>query len=510
MFDYLIRGARIVDGSGAPWFYGDVAVSGGVIAAVGPIRGNARNEIDAGGLVLSPGFIDSHSHSDHPLLVNPLAESKVRQGVTTEVIGQCGASAAPRTADEPSEDGESYLSFGQYLDRLRDKGVSLNVVPLLGHGNVRASVMGYDNRPPSEEELAAMCALTDESLKAGARGLTTGLIYPPGSYATHDEILALARVVQRYGGVYATHMRDEDGGLLESVQESIDVGRQTGIPVQISHHKVCGEANWGLVRESLALIDSARAEGIDVTMDQYPYIATSTGLKVIIPQWAHAGGREAMRARLKDQEEGAKIRSEIAVREKRWDWLLISSCSKEENKIYEGKTAAEIGAMMGKSPLEACLSLLDDEDYDVGMVRFAMCEEDVELVMSHPAVMIGSDAGARATYGELSRGKPHPRAYGTFPRVFEKYVREQRLLTLEQAVYKMTGLPAARWGLWDRGLIRPGFAADLVLFDPQNIHETTTFASPHAYPDGIHYVFVNGVPVVSQGNHSKATPGKVL
>ncbi|HSL93065.1 MAG TPA: D-aminoacylase [Bacillota bacterium] len=509
MHDILIKNARVIDGSGAPWFRADVAVKNGVITAVGKVGGEAARVIDASGLVLSPGFIDSHSHSDDPLLKNRNAESKVRQGVTTEVIGQCGASAAPRV-DDSAEDEAGFETFAEYLDLLRGKGVSLNVVPLVGHGNIRAAVMGYENRPATAEELVAMCDLAEECMQAGARGFTTGLIYPPGSYADHKEIVAMARAVARHGGYYATHMRDEGADLLASVCESISVGREANIPVQISHHKVCGEANWGLVKDSLEMIDAARAEGIDVTMDQYPYIATATGLKVIIPQWAHSGGKAAMRERLLDPVTGPQIRAEIAATERRWDWLLVASCQKAENKCYEGKTAQEIGEMMGKSPLEASLSLLLDEDFNVGMVRFAMCEEDVERVLLHPAVMIGSDAGARATYGVLSEGKPHPRSYGTFPRVLEKYVRERRVITLEQAVYKMTGLPAARWGLWNRGLIRPGFKADLVLFDPDTVHETATFAEPHAYPQGIPYVLVNGQLVVDGGEHTGKAPGELL
>lgn len=509
MHDLLIKNARIVDGSGAPWFRGEVAVKDGIIAGVGKVKGDARRVIDASGMVLSPGFIDSHSHSDDPLLKNRNAESKVRQGVTTEVIGQCGASAAPRVEAE-ADDEAGFATFAEYLELLKGRGVSLNVVPLVGHGNIRAAVMGYENRPATENELAAMCDLAEECMRAGARGFTTGLIYPPGSYADHKEIVAMAGAVARHGGYYATHMRDEGADLLASVRESIDVGRQANIPVQISHHKVCGEENWGLVQQSLDIIDAARAEGIDVTMDQYPYIATATGLKVIIPQWAHSGGKTAMRQRLQDPETGRQIREEIAATEKRWDWLLIASCHKTENKRYEGKTAQEIGEMMGMTPLEASLSLLLDEDFNVGMVRFAMCEEDVELVLSHPAVMIGSDAGARATYGVLSEGKPHPRSYGTFPRVLEKYVKERQVLSLEQAVYKMTGLPAARWGLWNRGLIRPGFKADLVLFDPDTVHETSTFAEPHAYPQGIPYVVVNGQLVVDGGEHTGKLPGELL
>ena len=507
MFDILVKNAKIVDGSGSPWFYGNVAVKGEEIVGVGRVDGPATRVIDAEGQFLTPGFIDAHSHSDDSLLASPLAESKIRQGVTAEVIGQCGASAAPRKAAE----GEyNYASLAEYLHLLETRGVSLNVIPLLGHGNLRQIVMGYDNRKATPLELQQMCQLTAESMEAGAFGFTTGLIYPPGSYADAEEITAIAKVVSKYGGIYATHMRDEDGKLVESVAETIAVGEAALLPVHISHHKVCGEPNWGLVKESLKLIDEKRQQGVDITMDQYPYIATSTGLKVIIPQWAHAGGTAGLRARFTDAESRASLTQEILSAEKRWDWILVASCNKEHNKVYEGKTAAEIAQMTGKAPVDACLDLLLDEDFNVGMVRYAMCEEDVELVMQHPHVMIGSDASARATYGKLSEGKPHPRAYGTFTRVLETYVRERNVLTLEDAVRKMTNLTAMRFQLWDRGLVRPGFKADLVLFDLAKCKENCTFAEPHAYPDGVSLVCVNGTIVVEAGEHLGVTPGKVL
>lgn len=506
MFDILIKNAKIVDGSGSPWFYGNVAIKGEDIVGVGNVEGPAKRVIDAKGLVVTPGFIDAHSHSDDALITNSLAESKIRQGVTAEVIGQCGSSAAPR---QGSADGD-YKSFGEYLAHVEDKGVSLNVIGLVGHGNLRQMVMGYDNRKASPEELAQMCNLAAESMQEGAFGFTTGLIYPPGSYADAEEITAIAKVVAQYGGIYATHMRNEDSGLVESVAETIAVGVNAGLPVHISHHKACGEANWGLVKKSLKLIDECRAEGVDVTMDQYPYIATSTGLKVIIPQWAHAGGVACLRERFTDAQSRASLTKEILSVEKRWDWLLIASCNKQHNKQYEGKTAAEIATMMGKAPVDACLDLLLDEDFNVGMVRYAMCEDDVELVMKHPHVMIGSDASARATYGPLSLGKPHPRAYGTFTRVLETYVRERGVLTLEDAIRKMTNLPATRFQLWDRGLLRPGCKADVVMFDLEKLHEQCTFAEPNAYPLGVSLVCVNGTIVVEAGEHTGATPGKVL
>ncbi len=516
MFDLIIRNGKIVDGTGNAWFYGDVAVVGDRIVEVGRLSNDqAKRIIDAEGLVVAPGFIDSHSHSDGALLISPKAESKIFQGVTTEVIGQCGSSAAPRAAgDEDEEDlaevRVSWQGMGEYLDLLEQRGVGVNVIALIGHGNLRRMVMGMDNRPANEEELAKICDLAEQAMQEGAYGFTSGLIYPPSSYCTTEELVAIAKVVARYGGIYATHMRNEGDRLMDAMQETIEIGEKSGIPVHISHHKVCGEANWGMVRESLAYVDGKRAEGIDITMDQYPYIATSTGLKVIIPQWAHAGGVQAMRERLLDSETGARIREEIMQNERRWEWVLVASCSKPHNKQYEGKNVAEIGEMMGQEPMEAALALLMDDNFNVGMVRFAMCEEDVEYVMQHPQVMIGSDAGLRATEGPLSSGKPHPRAYGTFARVLGYYVRERKVLTLEEAVRKMTGLAAARFCLWDRGLLRPGCHADIAIFDPATIRDTATFVDPHRYAAGIKHVLVNGQLAVEGGKHTGTLAGKAL
>lgn len=516
MYDLIIRNGKIVDGTGNAWFYGDVAVVSDRIVEVGRLKSDqARRVIDADGLVVAPGFIDSHSHSDWALIMSPRAESKVYQGVTTEVIGQCGSSAAPRAAGEEEEAelqdlNVSWQTMGEYLALLDQRGTGVNVVALIGHGNLRRTVMGMDNRPATEAELAELCKLAEQAMQEGAYGFTSGLIYPPSSYCTTEELVAIAGVVARYGGIYATHMRNEAEHLMDAMQETIEIGEKAGIPVHVSHHKVCGEANWGLVRESLAFVDRKRAEGVDITLDQYPYIATSTGLRVVIPQWAHAGGIQAMRARLLDPETGARIREEIRQNEQRWEWVLVSSCSKPHNKQYEGKNISEIAAMTGQEPVEAAIELLMDEDFNVGMVRFAMCEEDVEYVMQHPLVMVGSDASLRATEGPLSSGKPHPRSYGTFVRVLGYYVRERKVLSLEEAVRKMTGLAAARFGLWDRGLLRPGCHADITIFDPATIRDTATFVDPHRYATGIRYVLVNGQLAIEDGQHTGVLAGRAL
>ncbi len=515
LFDLIIKNGRLVDGTGNAWFYGDVAISGDRIVEVGRLSSSeAKRVIDATGMVVAPGFIDSHSHSDQPLLVDPRAESKIRQGVTTEVIGQCGGSAAPRNSDEPvtTAVGEelSWRTMAEYLQLLDQQGVAVNVIPLIGHGNLRRRVMGMVHRQATGEELQQMCELATEAMQQGAFGFSSGLIYPPSSYGDTAELVEVAKAVAAEGGIYATHMRNEGNKLMQSLQEAIAIGEQSGIPVHISHHKATDEANWGRVRDTLALIEDKRASGLDITLDQYPYIASSTGLKSMVPQWAHADGVEAMRQRVLDPEIGARIRREIIAADRRWDCVLVSGCFVEENKQYEGKTLEEIAEITGQEPVEALLTLLLSEDFRTRMVRFSMCEEDVEYVMSHPLVMIGSDAGAMATDGPLFKGKPHPRSYGTFARVLGKYVRERQILTLEEAIRKMTGLAAARFQLWDRGLLRPGCFADVTIFDPETILDQATFVDPHQYAVGVQYVLVNGQVCLDQGERTGNLAGRAL
>lgn len=517
MYDLLIRNARIFDGSGSPWFHGDLAVAGDRIAAIGKLGdAKAARVIDAAGLALAPGFIDVHSHSDLSILANPGGESKIYQGVTTEVIGQCGSSPAPLVGrgregiefDLGEEDDEpTWGTMAQYMEAVDRRGIALNIVPVIGHGAIRRCAMGYDRRPPTPTELAEMERLVAESMSAGAFGFTTGLIYPPGSYGDTAEVVALAKVAARYGGIYMSHIRNEDDTLLEAVAEAIDVGRQAGMPVQISHHKACNEWNWGRVKDSLAMIEDARTEGIDVTADQYPYLATATGLATIIPDWAHEGGGEAMVARIMDPAIRAQLRAEVEPYETRRGWHNLFISNSAPCRQYEGKNVAEIAVMMGREPVDAAFDLLIATRGMARIVRFAMCEEDVALVMRWPGTMIGSDASAIAP----SRGGvPHPRAYGTFPRVLGRYVRELKVLTLADAIRKMTSLPAWRMGIWDRGLLRPGNAADLVLFNPDTVADQATFTNPHQFPVGIEVVVVNGKVTIEGGKLGSTRAGICL
>ncbi|MCL0059040.1 D-aminoacylase [Dehalococcoidia bacterium] len=519
MFDIIIKGGQVIDGSGAPPVRADVGTKDGQIEAVGIFNGEAARTIDAAGFIVAPGFIDMHSHSDFPLLVNPRAESKIRQGVTTEVIGNCGSSAAPVTKErldliKGQTDLESlelewdWLTMKEYLARLKKQGIALNVVPLIGHGTIRAAVMGFDDRAPTEAELTAMKGLVVQAMQEGARGLSTGLIYAPSFYANTEELIELSKAVAECGGIYSSHIRGEGKTLLDAVTEAIKVGHKAGIPVQISHHKATGRENWGKVRQSLEMIDRARDAGLDVTADQYPYIAASNSLSDSLPGWMHVGGKEKLLARLRDPAVRKRLRQEMAKSAGYWENIKIAYC--KINKDYEGMSVQELADLGGSDPLEAVFELLIKEEATVSIVHFAMSEGDVRTVMQHPAVMIGSDGSALATSGVLYRGKPHPRNYGTFPRVLGKYVRKEKILPLAEAVRKMTSTPAEKLGLKDRGRIAEGLWADITVFEPQIICDRATYTDPHRYPDGIEYVLVNGTVVIERGEHTGRLAGRVL
>lgn len=530
MYDILIKDGMVVDGAGNPWFKADVGIKNGHIVDVGNLNSNAEIVIDANRMVVCPGFIDMHSHSDLELLINRYAESKVRQGVTTEVIGNCGISGAPLNdeiktnlrKENPILDEAgvalNWSTMGEYLKTLEKEGLSVNVAALVGHANVRAYVMGYENRPPTKRELEEMKKLTGDSMKAGAFGLSTGLIYPPSSYAETSEIIELAKVVAKYGGVYASHIRGEDAPrLVSSVKEAIEIGECAGVSVQISHHKAHGRPAWGLVKTTLRMIEEARERGVQVTCDVYPYTAASFGLSALLPPEAHEGGIPKMIEKLKSPAWRKRFRKEMMEGLPKWpspfltagwDSIMIAYSSKHPE--YEGRMISEICSSLGADPFNFVFDLLIEEEASVQVVRFTMREGDVCTVLSHPVSMIGSDASICATYGFLSKGKPHPRAYGTYPRVFKRYVNELGVLTLEEAVRKMTSFPASKLGLFDRGVIRAGMWADIVVFNLKEISDEATYADPHKYPKGIEYVIVNGEIVIEKGEHRKVLPGKVL
>jgi len=508
LYQLVIRGGRVVDGSGAPWYYGDVAVSGDRIACVGRVgRVEAERVIDADGQVVCPGFVDIHSHSDVALTSFPQASSKVRQGVTTEVVGQCGASAAPVDEISALESGEPghWPSMGRYLDNLRENGVAVNVAAVVGHGSIRRSVMKNENREPSAGELKAMAAHVEQAMTHGAWGMSTGLIYAPSMYAQTPELVALAKACARHGGIYFTHLRNESAGLLESLDEALHIGKHANIPVQISHLKVTGEANWGLVRPALSRMVEAREQGIDVTADQYPYIASATSLSAVLPGWVREWQKEVVMGKLREQR--PRIIAELQTA-RDWSRVMVSAVSRDEDRRFEGCSIAKVAASRGAAPEDTVIDLLLDNGMLVGMVGFGMCEADVKYVMAHPLVMIGSDASARSA--EAAQGKPHPRNYGTFPRVLGKYSRQEGVLPLEEAVRKMTSFPASRMGIADRGLIRPGLFADLVVLDPGTVLDRATFTDPHQYPAGISHVMVNGQLVVERDRELPVRSGQVL
>jgi len=530
MYDLLVKNGLVVDGTGNPWFRADVGIEDGKIADIGALPSAETKEVlDAKGLVVAPGFIDMHTHSELSLLINPRAESTIRQGITTEVVGNCGSSAAPLNdvlreemykTSPILEDAKLRLEWStmdEYLKRLEGKGAAQNVVTLVGNGNIRALSMGFEARAPKSNELAEMKRALAQALEEGAFGLSSGLIYTPSCYANTRELVELCKVVARYGGIYASHIRGEGESLIAAVKEAIEIGGKSGVPVEISHHKAAGRANWGKVKRTLKLIDEARSRGVDVTCDVYPYLAGSTGLDSVLPPHYWEGGVDRLVERLKDPETRRRLRREMVKGGKGWSsmlkasgWgaIMISYC--HGHREYEGKAISELARLNGSNPFDFVFDLLIEEKASVGIVVFMMREEDLRAVLKHPASMIGSDSSATAPYGVLSKGKPHPRTYGTFPRVLGEYVRRRSLLTLEEAVRKMTSLPAQKLKLRDRGLIREGFWADITVFDRGAVMDKATYSMPHRYPAGIEHVIVNGKMVIDHGEHTGALPGQVL
>jgi dihydroorotase/N-acyl-D-amino-acid deacylase len=496
----VIRDARVVDGTGAPWFRADVAVKGDAILAVGPrLPGAARREVDAAGRVVAPGFVDVHTHARRGLFDVPTAENYVRQGVTTLVEGQ---------------DGSSPLPLGAFLATVEALGPAVNFATLVGHGSIRERVLGSADRAPSPAELARMEELVREAMRDGAFGLSTGLFYLPGTFARTDEVIALARAAGEMGGIHVSHVRDEARFVLESVRETIAIGEEGRLPTQVTHHKLIGRASWGRSQETLRLVEEARRRGVDVTIDAYPYTASSTSLAAaLLPPWALEGGRDTLRERLASPKTRARVREAVVgrIRDERGggdpDNIRIAACGFDPS--LEGKTLADVLKGRAKEATvenAADLALEIVERGGASGVFHAIAEEDVERILASPFTMVASD-GEVPVFG---RGAPHPRSYGTFARVLGVYVRERGLLSLEDAVRKMTSLPAARMGFPDRGLLRPGLKADLVLFDPASIRDLATFDAPHRYAEGVSLVVVNGVVVLDGGQITPARPGRVL
>jgi len=520
----VFRRATVYDGTGGPAFQADVSVVGDRIAAIGadlPTRGDT--ELDVRGLALAPGFIDIHSHTDTELLIDPRAESKVRQGVTTEVAGQDGTSYGPwseRQAAEFRESGEAryganaaFRDIAGFLRLMETHPAAVNLATMVGHGTVRGYVVGVEDRPATEAELARMAELVRQALRQGACGLSSGLEYIPGAFGDLNELTRLAAELQGTGLPYASHMRNEDDQLFSAIEETLNVGRAAGVPVQISHLKAQGERNWWKAEPVLTMLERARDDGIDVMYDRYPYVAYSTGLSSLFPVWAREGGTQTLLERLRDP--GSQARIEAAVRTKvaqlgSWDAVQITSTASDSLAWVRGRRLGELAGESGEDPYDLLVRITAGDGNRTGMVGFGMSEENTERFLEHALGMVCSDGSALAIDGPLASGTPHPRNYGTFPRVLGHYCRDRDLMPLERAVYKMTGMPAARLRMPGRGSIAVGFFADLVVFAPDEVADRATFSQPHQYPAGIPHVMVNGSFVIRDGEHTGLAPGRVL
>lgn len=495
MYDLIISGGLVYDGLGNPPKYEDIGLTGKRITGIGDLSENtSRKRLYLKGLSVSPGFIDMHSHSDVYCFLNPKAECKIRQGVTTELVGNCGGSGAPLYGEfrlsrkkewEPLGIKVKWNSFKDYMDRVRDSGISVNVVPLAGHGNIRGAVKGYSTSPVTKREMQKMKTLLARSMEEGARGFSTGLIYAPGMYADTKEIIELVKIVKEYNGIYTTHIRGEGDTLLEAIKEALRIAEVTGVRLQISHLKTSGKRNWVKLAKVFRIIEDAIQRGIDITCDRYPYIASNTDLDTLLPKWFHEMS-------YKDKVNWINNRRDELTRALKVDkGILVGRVKNRTNKWAEGLFIDEIAKRMKKSTKGAIVDLLRDADFEVQAIFFVMCEENLKKILKKPYCMIGSDSSLRTMKGPLRMGHPHPRTFGTFPRVLAKYTGKG-ILSMQEAIYKMTGMPADKLGLKDRGRIAIGAYADMVVFNPDKIRDMATYEEPFQYPKGIEFVIVKG------------------
>jgi len=528
-YDLIIRNGRVVDGAGRPAFRADLAIKGDRIVRIGNLQGaRAKRTIDAAGQVVAPGFIDMLGQSETYLLVDPRAMSKVMMGVTTEITGE-GESIAPindRILKEQEDFNRRYhltvdwRTLGEYFNRLGKQGSGVNLGTFVGATQVREYVIGYDNRPPTPAELEQMKKLVAEAMKDGALGVSTSLQYVPARFARTDEIVELAKVAHQYGGIYITHQRSEANAIDDSMKEVFEIARRANIPAEIWHFKTAYQKNWGRMPEMLRRIETARQQGLKITADVYPYVAGSTSLSACLPPWAIEGGTDRMVARLKDPATRARLKQEITTDSKDWEniylgsggpsGILIASVVNSDLDSSQGKRLSQVATEQNKDPLDALFDFIVADHGQTGAIFFMMKESDMQAALKSPFVSICTDNGARATDGPLAGSKSHPRGWGTYPRILGRYVRDQHLLTLEQAIHKMTGLPAGNLSLTNRGLIREGYFADITIFDPKTVIDRATFEEPNQYPVGINFVIVNGQIEVDNGQRAPALAGRVL
>ncbi len=528
-FDLVIIKGHIVDGTGSPWYSGDIGIRAGRIAAIGNLSEFARKRtIDAQGKVVAPGFIDMLGQSETTILVEPRLPSKIFQGITTEVTGE-GGSIAPLNdaiiqADRPSYEhykiSPDWRTFRQYFSRLEKQGMGINLASYVGATQVRRMVLGDADVQPTPEQLEKMKALVRDAMRDGAVGVSTSLMYAPAPYAKTEEIIALAAEASRFGGIYATHMRNESDSALESIDEAVRIGREARIPVEIWHFKVAGKENWGRMPELIARVNKARADGIDVEADTYAYTAWFNSMSAFVPAWAHDGGDAKLIERLKDPATRARIRKDMETPSKDWDneWdeisgpqdVMISVVQNPAFKQFQGKRLTDVAKAWNKDPMDTLFDLLIEDKAFTECAVFGMSEPDVALALQQPWMSIDNDSSGTSPDGILGEEHPHPRAYGTFPRILRKYVREEKKLTLEDAIRKFSALPAQRMRFADRGVLRAGMWADVAIFDPETIRDLATFDNPNQLSQGMEFVLVNGVPVIENGKMTGALPGKVL
>lgn len=537
MLDLLIKSGTIIDGSGKNRYMGDIGIIGNrIIKIEKKIEDQSVKEINAEGSVVCPGFIDIHGHSDFTLSINNFAESKIRQGITTEVVGNCGFTAGPvseRYADELiqylantvvlSDTQKNICKWGsqtEFIDKIVCGGVSINLAPLVGHGTIRVAVMGFEQRIPNEKELNEMKLLLEQEMTQGIFGMSSGLEYEPGWHSNNDEIIELCKIISQYDGIYTTHMKNEGKKLIECINDSIEIGIKADVSVEISHLKAQYESNWGKVDEALELIEKAEACGVNIGFDVYPYIAFGSGLIDLMPPWVKISGPKNMIQLLKDNGVRNEVIKSMQTQDDNWEnpmlivgWdkrIKIAMLKTEQNKKYEGKTIHEISLDMKCTPFDVIIDLLITEEAAIKSIYFAMCEKDLIMIMKHPKAKFCTDGRAVDTYGELSMGTVHPRYYGTFPRIMGLYVREKQIFSLEEAIYKSTLLAAKKMKIKNRGELIVGNYADITVFNPDKIIDLATFEEPHRYSEGIEYVIVNGQIVISKGKHTGLLPGKRL